>query len=266
MPPKKKYQTIKRCQSGLLSIAAPLVAAAIPEGNDRPYADQERRAYREQGIDQHVALGQERLLGQTVRGRLVEQEEEGVQAAQRALRVGAVELRLLVAHLLERCDPLVGLGHELVAEPELNRLRRARLRAGRPEAVVDAVVAERALVGPSRVVVERDDAERARADTVPAAVADILVDVHGAELGPVDRAGGARVKAARLGAVLAHVRHEKPGELAIGLRLLDEADEAVGLVGERRVILVGAGPLRLLARQLVPLLARHLAGSATDTQ
>src|SRR5207247_4998908 len=154
--------------------------------------------------------------------------EEGVQAAQRPFGVGAVQLRLLVAHLLERCDPLVGLSHQLIAEPELDGLRWARLRAGWPQAVVDAVVAERALVGPSRVVIEGHDPEGARADAVAAAIADILVDVDRAELGPVDRPRRARVEAARLGAVLAHIRHEEPGELAVGLRLLDEADEAVG--------------------------------------
>src|SRR5438034_3186025 len=38
------------------------------------------------------------------------------------------------------------------------------------------------------VVVERDDAERTRGDAVPAAVADVLVDVDGPVLGPIDRA------------------------------------------------------------------------------
>jgi len=129
-------------------------AAAIAEGQDRPHADQQRRPHRKQGIDQHVALGQERLLGQGVRGRLVEQQEEGVKPSQRPVAVGAVELRLLVAHLLEGGDALAGLGHQVVAEPELDRLRRARLGAGGPEPVVDAVVAEGALIRPPRVVVE----------------------------------------------------------------------------------------------------------------
>src|SRR5712691_2786214 len=266
IPPRKKYQTIRRCQSGLLSIAVPLVAAAIPEGDDRPHADEDRRAHREQGGDHHVALGQERLFGQAVRGRLVEQEEKGVQAAEGALRVGAVELRVLVSELLERGDPLVGLGHELVAEPKLDGLGRAGLRARRAQAVVDAIVAEGALVGPSRVVVEGHDAEGAGADAVPAAVADVLVDVDRAELGPVDRARRAGVEASGLRAVLAHVRHEEPRELAVRLGLFDEANQPVGLVGKRRVILVGAGPLRLLARQLVPLLARDLAGPAPDAE
>src|SRR6202795_141195 len=153
MPPRKKYQTIRRCQSGFLSIAAAFegaagwgIAAALAESQDRPHTDQQRRAYREQGIDQHVALRQERLLGKGVRGRLVEQQEEGVEPSQRPVAVGAVELRLLVAHLLERRDALAGLGHQLVPEAELDGLRGARLGAGGPEPVVDAVVAEGALV------------------------------------------------------------------------------------------------------------------------
>src|SRR2546422_528705 len=182
MPPKKKYQTIKRCQSGLLSIAAPLV-------------------------------------------------------------------------------------HDFVAEPELNRLRRARLRAGRPEAVVDTVVAERALIGPSRVVVEGHHTEGAGADTVPAAVADILVDVDGSELGPVDRAGRARLETAGLRAVLAHVGHHVPLlDLPFVVGLLEEPDEAVALVREVGMVLVGPRPLRLRGRELVPLLAGDLAGATPDAQ
>src|SRR6185369_6216494 len=60
--------------------------------------------------------------------------------------------------------------------------------------------------------------------------------------------------------------HEEPGELAVGLGLLDEADEAIGLVGEGGVVLVRTRPLRLLAGQLVPFLARHLAGPASNAE
>src|SRR6266851_726956 len=220
IPPRKKYQTISRCQSGLLSIAGPL-PASLAERHDRGHAYQERGAHRQHRVHQDIALRQQGLLG--LRG-------------------------------------------QLVAEAELDRLGGTGLGAGRPEPIVDAVVAEGALVGAPGVVVEGHHPERARADAVPAAVADVLVDVDGAVLGPVDRPGGAGLEASRLRAVLADVRHQQPLQLAVGLRLLDEAHEAVGLVGEVGVVLVAAGPLGLLHRQLVPLLARHLAGPTTDAE
>src|SRR5262245_45569975 len=265
MPPRKKYHTIKRCHSGDLSTVASLVAP-LAEGHDRADTDDEGRPHRHQRVGKDVALGQERLLRQGVGRRLVEQEEERVEPAERPLRVGAVELRVLVAHLLELRDPLFRLGHQLVPEPELDRLGGARLGAGGAEAGVDPVVAERAIVRPAGVVVEGDDAERAGADAVPAAVADVLVDGDRAELRAVDGSGRARVEAAGLRAVLANVRHQEPLELAVVLGLLDEADEPIRLVGEVRLVLVAAGPHGLLHRQLVPLLARHLAGPATDAE
>ena len=46
MPPRKKYQTISRCHSGLLSIAVPL-PAPLAEGDHRAHPHQESGAYRE---------------------------------------------------------------------------------------------------------------------------------------------------------------------------------------------------------------------------
>src|SRR6266699_3006685 len=245
MPPRKKYQTMSRCQSGDLSIAAVLGGAtALAEGHERAHPHQERRAHREERIHLHVALGQERLLRDLVGRRPVEEQEEGVESSLRPVRVGAVQLRVLVAQLLEGGHALLRLGHELVAEAELDGVGGTGLGARGPEPVVDPVVAERALVRAPRV----------------------LVDVDGAELRAIDRPRRAGVEAAGLGAVLADVRHEEPGELTVGLGLLHEADEAVCLVREGRVVLVGAGPLALLAGQLVPLLAGDLAGATADAQ
>src|SRR5438093_15196 len=272
IPPRKKYQTMRRCQSGDLSMAAILDltvraraglgrAAALPEGEQRADSDEQGRADGQERIHDHVALRKRGLLGQGV-GRGLVEEEEGVEPSQGAVGVGAVELRVLVAHVLERGHPLARLGHQLVPEAELYGLRGTGLGAGGSQPVVDAVIAEGALVGPPRVVVERHHAEGAGADAVAAAVAHVLVDVDGAVLRPVDGAGRARVEAAGLGAALAYVRHEEPGELAVGLGLLDEADESIGLVGEGVLVLVRARPLRLLAGQLVPFLAGDLAGPA----
>src|SRR5439155_1318392 len=114
-----------------------------------------------------------------------QQQEERVEPAEEALRVGAVELRVLEAHPLQRFDALLGLGDEIVAEAELDRLRRARLRARRAEAVVNAVVTERALLRGAGVLVERHDTKRARGHAVAAPVTHVLVDVDRAELGPI---------------------------------------------------------------------------------
>src|SRR5262245_26328798 len=264
MPPRKKYQTIIISQLGALSIAASLPAAT--EGQQGAEPDHEGRADREERIDDDVALRKLGIGRQVVGRRLREQQEERVQAAQESLGVGAVELRVLEAHRLQRLDPLLGLRDELVAEAELDRVGRARLGAGGPEPVVDAIVAERALLcGPGRLV-EAHHAEGARGDAVAAPVAHVLVDVDRAVLGPIDGAGRARVEAAGLRAVLAHVGHEQPRQVAGGLGLLDEADQPVRLVGEVGVVLVGAGPVRYFQAKLVPLLARDLARPAADAE
>src|SRR5262249_34332325 len=149
---------------------------------------------------------------------------------------------------------------------ELDGLGRAGFRAGRPEAVVDAVVAERALLRGAGLLVERDHAERARRHAIAATVADVLVDVDRAVLGPVDRARRTGVEAAGLGAMLADVGHEQPRQVAARFRLFDEANEPERLVREVMVILIRARPLGHFLAQLVPLLARHLAGPAADAQ
>src|SRR5262245_6252314 len=264
MPPRKKYQTIIISQWGVLSIAASL--PAIAEGQQGAEPDHEGRADGEERIDDDVALRQLRLGRQVVGRGLREQQEERVQAAQEALGVGAVELRVLEAHRLQGLDPLLGLRDELVTEAELDRVGRTRLGAGGPEPVVDAVVAERALLRGAGGLVEAHHAERARRDAVAAAVAHVLVDVDRTVLGPIDGAGRARVEAARFSAVLANVRHEQPRQVTGGLGLLDEADQTERLVGEVAVVLVGAGPVRHFQAELVPLLARDLTRPAADAQ
>src|SRR5574341_1430855 len=190
IPPRKKYQTIIISQWGILSIAASLPATA--EREQRPEPDEDRRADGQERVGDHVPLREFRAVGQVVRAGLRQEQEERVQAAEEAVRVRAVELRVLEAHPLERLDALLRLGVELVPEPELDGLGRAPLRARRAEPVVDPVVAERALLRRTGTRVERDDAERARGDAVAAAVAGVLVDVHRPVLGPVDGAGRAR--------------------------------------------------------------------------
>ena len=68
------------------------------------------------------------------------------------------------------------------------------------------VVAQGALPGPPVVRALVDDAVRAGGDAVAAAVADVLLDDDGAELGAEQRPGRAHVEAGGVGAVLADVR------------------------------------------------------------
>src|SRR5213594_3299269 len=164
MPPKKKYRTIIMPQSGVLSMTASVSSSAVTEREERAQPDEDGRADREERVDHDVALRDLRVLRKVVRGRFRQQQKERVQAAQEALLIGPVELGVLEAHRLQGLDTLAGLG------------------AGGAEAVVDAVVAERALPGGPGVLVEADDAERARRHAVATPVAGVLVDVDRAEL------------------------------------------------------------------------------------
>ena len=182
-----------------------------------------------------LRCGQQRLLREVVGRRLVEEQEERVEPAEEALAVGAVELGVLEAHPLERL-------HALLAP--------WRTSSSRNPNWMDSVGHALAQAGPSPLWMRSLQKVHLLArpvswlkDTtpnghephaVPAAVADVLVDVDGAELGPVDGAGRAGVEAAGLRAVLADVRHQEPRQLAVGLRLLDEAHEPERLVREVR--------------------------------
>jgi hypothetical protein len=165
-------------------------------------------------------------------------------------------------------DASLGEVDDLVVRPELDRVGRAGLRARRLQPVLQPVIAEGALRGAAVDVIAVDDAERARRDAVPAAVADVRLEDDRVELGPDQRAGRARVEAAGVRAVLAHVGHEDPRgrrRLLVGQQL-DEPDvpprRRAELVGE----VVGRARLELglLGGQVVPLLARDLARLAPD--
>src|SRR5262245_4331874 len=268
MPPKKKYRTIIIPHSGCLSMPTSVPPPAIAEREERTQPDEDGRADGEQRVDDDVALRDLRILRKVVRGWLCQQQEERVQATQKTLLIGPIELGVLEAHRLQGLHTLAGLRDQLVAEPKLDGLGRTSLGARGPEAVVDAVIAEGALLGRAGVLVEADDPERARRHAVPTAVADVLVDVDGTELRSVNRAGRARVQTSRLSAVLANVGHQEPGEVPAraGAGRFHEAHEPERRVGEVRLILIAPGPLGLLHAELVPLLAGDLAGPTADTQ
>ena len=88
-------------------------------------------------------------------------------------------------------DPPLRPFPQLVDRAELDRLRGAGLGAGRRQAVVLTVVAERAFVGVAVVGRSVDHAEGAGGDAVAAAVADIRLHVNVAELVVDERAGRA---------------------------------------------------------------------------
>src|SRR5439155_1110243 len=110
-----------------------------PEGDQGAQPHDQSGADRQERVDEHVALRKLRLLREPVEGRLAEEQEERVETAQVAFRVRAVELGVFVAVLSELLDPLLGDARQIVAEAEPDRLGRARLCAGGPEAVVDPV-------------------------------------------------------------------------------------------------------------------------------
>src|SRR5919204_325446 len=92
---------------------------------------------------------------------------------------------------------------KLLHLPELDRVRRAGLGAGRLEAVSEAVVAEGALPHPAIALALLEHAEGTRGHAVAAAVADVLLHDHRSVLGAEQGPGGAHLEAGRLGAVLA---------------------------------------------------------------
>src|SRR5205823_2427195 len=112
------------------------------------------------------------------------------------VRIPAVQLRAVPALGLELREPCVGALPQLLERAELDRLRRAGLRAGRLVPALQPVVAERALPDPvvllgegrqvrsRRQVAPVENAERAGRDAVAAAVADVLLDHDRPELGP----------------------------------------------------------------------------------
>jgi hypothetical protein len=163
-----------------------------------------------------VAGGDHRVGRQAVHLGLVEQQEKRPAAADAVRRVVQVQLRVLLARRVQVLDPQPGPFAQLVKRAELDGLGRAGLGAGRLHAGAEPVVAQRALVCLAVLLAPGDHAERAGPDAVTAAVADVVLDHHGAELGAEQRPGRAHVQAGRLGAVLAHVAGHQPADALCG--------------------------------------------------
>ena len=106
-----------------------------------------------------------------------------------------VEVRSRDTSRVKLLDPVPRPFAEFVDRPELDRVRRAGLGTGRDEAVLLAVVAERALVRMAVEVATRDDPERAGRDAIRAAVADVALNVDVREFVIDDGACWARMLA-----------------------------------------------------------------------
>src|SRR5690606_19325293 len=146
----------------------------------------------------------------------------------------AIEIGVAYPPCAQLLDPVPGPAVQLLQSAELDGLCRAGFGAGRLQPALKSVVAERALLRRALVLVDIDHAEGAGGHAIAAAVADVLLDDHGIELGAEQRAGRAGLQAGRRVAVLADVAHHQPATLVLPLGraaavdLLDEGDMAPG--------------------------------------
>src|SRR5438093_431623 len=246
---------------------AHVVHAALAQADERQHPEDGRARQGERRALGEVARRQLRVARQPVHLRLVHEEVERVEPAQRAIRVGAIQL-CLDALRLELVDALLRPRPQLDDRAELYRVRGTRLRARGLEPHLEPVVAEGALLRGARHRVDVDDTERAGGDARAAAVADVGLDHHRVELGADDGAGRTHFQAPCLDAVLAHVAHHQPAAVVRTLELLDEADvPPVDAVEPAGVVVAVPGELpdpAVRGGELVPFLARDLARLAAD--
>src|SRR5579884_462561 len=146
---------------------------------------------------------------------LAQNQKESVKAAHRRFN-GIVKLSIGVTGLLQLVEAFLCARAQLVQRAEQDRFSRAHLRACGNEAALLPIVAERAFESAAgigqRFGSAIDYAKRAGDDAVSAAVTDIVLHQHGADLCAHDRAGGARFEAAGLFAMFANIRKENPPE------------------------------------------------------
>ena len=142
---------------------------------------------------------------------------------------------------------------------ELPRAGRADFAARRRQALRDAVVAERALVGRVRARVDVAAAVRAGLHAVAAAEAARLVHEDDAVRAPEGRADRADLRARRVRAVVAHLRHEEHLHPVAGRADLREAVvPAVRRVHMRVIEIVRIDLVALDPRAEAALFERHV--------
>src|SRR5262249_33628399 len=103
--------------------------------------------------------------------------------------------------LLHAC---LGAFAQLADRPKLNRIRRTCLGAGRLQAMLQAVVAQGALLRCPRGRVDLDDTEWTGRNTVATAITHVGLDDHRIELGADDGPCRAYLQATSLHAVFTH--------------------------------------------------------------
>ena len=123
-------------------------------------------------------------------------------------------------------------------------------------------------MGAAVSVIELGNAEWAGRDAIATPIADVVLDDYGPELGADDGAGRTRIQATGMDAVLADVAEHEPGD-AIPRWSFDERYVAPcgGSEIDGVVITVSSqreGRRGRVTRQLIPLLARHLARFAAN--
>src|SRR3989454_332099 len=279
-PPTKKYGMMNQVQCGAplkkvsdmggggsARVRGDFLHAPLAQADERQQSEDRRARGREGGAPAEGPRRQLRVRRQPVHLRLVHQQVERVEAAQRPVRLGAVQLRL---HALraELVHALVGPRAQLRDRAELDRVGRTRLGAGRLEPHLQAVVAQRAFLRRGGHGVDVYHAERAGGDTGPAAVADVRLDHDRVELRPDDGPRRAHLEAAGLDAVLAHVAHHQPAAVVGTFELLDEPDvPPVDAVEPPGVVVAVPAQLpepAVRGRELVPFLTRDFARLAPD--
>src|SRR5262245_1737407 len=268
MPPRKKYQMMYHSHCGGATKCwgtSLLLSPAIAERDHSADDPEHGRHQRAQVTLDVVAARQHGVLrvGQPVGLGRIGQEEQGVEPA---VLLVTVESRLGHALAPELIQPRRGDVAHLAQVSELDRFRRTGLGARRRQVVLKAAVAERALLGEAGLLVEADDVVWAGRDAVATAVADVGPDVDGVELRANDRVGRADFHAARERAVLADVAHHAPGDATLGPGLLEEPHVPPVLVVELARVVEPVEKLGGVPGQLVPFLARHLAGLAPDAE
>src|SRR5205814_242782 len=122
---------------------------------------------------------------------LVEQQEEGAEAADAVVGALSVQPRVGDAGGLQSGHAIAGVRPQIVQGAELNRFCRAGLRARRLRPNLQSVITERALPHPAVAFALLDDTERAGWNAVTAAVADVLLHDDRTEFSAEQRPGGA---------------------------------------------------------------------------
>jgi hypothetical protein len=114
------------------------------------------------------------------------------------------------------------------------------------------------------------NSERAGRNAIAAAVANILADDNGVELGANDRSGWTSFEAGSVHAVFADVAHHQPGHASsrtVGDWLFDEGHVAPRLSAEIDCVVIAiAGELERVHLEFVPLFAGNFAGLATNAK